>query len=67
MNGIPGQSMQRNQSKNGPPEGVMLPPQSPAAVMGRTTPQTQPGKVALTPKMQKEELIVSACCLDNTY
>lgn len=58
MNGVPGQMMQRNQSKTGHTEGAMLPPQSPAAAMGRTTPQTQPAKIALTPKMPKEELIV---------
>lgn len=56
MNGIPGQTMQRNQSKSG--HGDMPPPQSPAAAtLGRTTPQA--GKINVTPKLQKDELIVS--------
>jgi hypothetical protein len=56
MNGIPGQTMQRHQSKSG--HGDMPPPQSPAAVtLGRSTPQA--GKMNMTPKT-KEDLIESA-------
>lgn len=61
-NGMPGQSMQRNQSKSGGGDGSMPPPQSPAGTaLGRKT----PGVSAMTPKVQKDELIVShteQCC-----
>lgn len=65
-NGMPGQSMQRNQSKPG--DGSMPPPQSPAGTsLNRKTPQGQQqqhsGVSAMTPKMQKDELIVSPCIL----
>lgn len=57
ISGLPGQTMQRNQSKSGGGEGSMLPPQSPAQLGGRTP---QAGKMSMTPKMQnKEELMVS--------
>jgi hypothetical protein len=52
-NGMPGHSMQRNQSKPG--DGSMPPPQSPAGTnLGRKTPQAT-GMSAMTPKMQNSD------------
>jgi hypothetical protein len=56
-NGMPGHSMQRNQSKPG--DGSMPPPQSPAGTnLGRKTPQAT-GMSAMTPKMQNSDASVS--------
>ncbi|GMK55724.1 hypothetical protein CspeluHIS016_0207800 [Cutaneotrichosporon spelunceum] len=53
-NGMPGHSMQRNQSKPG--DGSMPPPQSPAGTsLGRKTPQAA-GMSAMTPKMQNADV-----------